>query len=741
MSELESTRIGGVPPGDRARASSRGADPSRSGTDVLLDVRNVKVDFNTENGVVHAVDDVSFSLAPGEVLAVVGESGSGKSVTAMTLMGLTRSPNAVFGGSARLHDLDLISASGNELRRVRGKEIAMIFQDPMTSLNPVHRIGKQIVEQIQAHEDVSDEQAMRRAVQVLERVGIPRAQERAASYPHEFSGGMRQRVMIAMAMACDPAILIADEPTTALDVTIQAQILEEMRALRDRSETAIILVTHDLGVVADIADRIAVMYAGRIVEMGTLDEIFYDPQHPYTWGLLGSIARIDRDRPGRLPSIPGMPPSLINRPQGCHFRPRCRHEFEACPRYPELESRLGEAPGHHDRCWLSAEEKRTRRVVGEGERDRARSRRCGGVTALLEVAHVKQHFPVRRGVFNRVSGHVHAVDDVSFSLGRGETLGLVGESGCGKTTLSRTIMRLLEPTDGTIELEGRDISHARSRELRPLRKDVQMVFQDPFASLNPRKRIVQIVGAPLMHHGVPRQEIGRRTNELLTRVGLSPEHANRFPHEFSAGQRQRIGIARALALSPKLIVLDEPVSALDVSIQAQVVNLLEDIQEELGVAYLFVAHDLSVVRHVSDRIAVMYLGRVMELSPSEELYSKPIHPYTAALLSAIPVPDPRANRDRRRVVVGGEPPSPIDPPSGCVFRTRCPRARELCRNEVPRLSEYPGGHVAACHFPLNVSEVEVGCAGKSPLSTRDSGNTAPALVEDDEMPLDTGALA
>ena len=333
----------------------------------LLSVDKLKVDFRTEDGVVHAVDEVSFDLREGEVLAVVGESGSGKSVTAMTLLGLTKSPNATFGGSAKLRGQELIDASEEDLRRVRGKEIAMIFQDPMTSLNPVQRIGAQIVEQIQAHEDVSDAEARDRAIAVLERVGIPRVRERVDSYPHEFSGGMRQRVMIAMALSCDPAVLIADEPTTALDVTIQAQILREMSDLRDRTGTAIILVTHDLGVVADIADRIAVMYAGRIIETGTLDEIFYDPQHPYTWGLLGSITRIDRARPERLPSIPGAPPSLINRPEGCHFRPRCRHEFEQCPKHPPLEGKVPEAPGHADRCWLPVEEKRQRRVIADGQ--------------------------------------------------------------------------------------------------------------------------------------------------------------------------------------------------------------------------------------------------------------------------------------------------------------------------------------------------------------------------------------
>jgi peptide/nickel transport system ATP-binding protein len=686
----------------------------------VLEVTDLHVSF----GDVRAVDGVSLSVRPGEVLAIVGESGSGKSVTAMTLTGLTRAQGAAVSGAVLYGGRDLVTASDAELRRVRGAGIAMIFQDPMTAMNPVLRVGGQIVEQIQAHEPMSAARARERAVELLDQVGIPRPEERFDAFPHELSGGMRQRVMIAMAMSCSPRVLVADEPTTALDVTIQAQILQRLRRLRDDTGAAVVLITHDLGVVADIADRVAVMYAGRIVEEGSLDEIFYDPQHPYTWGLLGSITRIDRPRPARLPAIRGQAPSPRELPEGCHFRSRCPHAHEACLATPALTG-----DGHRDRCVLSAEEKRARRDVGGqigleevGEPAAARIREPG--EALLEVEHLEQHFGLRRGRGRRV----HAVDDVSLALRAGQTLGLVGESGCGKSTLARALVRLSDPTGGTLRFRGADVTAAGRRQLGDLRGEVQMVFQDPYASLNPRKSVRQIIAAPLLRRGAARREAEARVHELLEQVGLGAEHLDRYPHEFSGGQRQRIGLARALAVRPRLVLLDEPVSALDVSIQAQIVNLLDDLQAELGLAYLFVAHDLAVVRHVSDLIAVMYLGKVVEVSPAEELYERPIHHYTSALLAAIPAPDPRRTRARRRAVVEGEVPNPIDPPAGCRFHPRCPAATEICRTVEPPLAAYGNGHLAACHHPRSVDPAEIEAAERSPASPLSAGDELPAAA-------------
>jgi peptide/nickel transport system ATP-binding protein len=541
----------------------------------LLTVEDLRVSFNTQSGLVRAVDGVSFELAPEEVLAIVGESGSGKSVTAQTILGLTRSPNAEISGSARLGEQELLSASEAELRGVRGARVAMVFQDPMTSFNPVYKIGWQIAEAIRAHDgEASKSAAHERAVELLDSVGIPDAAQRVDDYPHQFSGGMRQRAMIAMALALEPEILIADEPTTALDVTVQAQILALLERLNRERGLATILITHDLGVVAEVADRVLVMHDGLIVERGDLDQIFYSPADPYTRKLLDAVVRLDAAPPLR--------------------------------------------PGR------------------EGE-------------PLLEVTELVKHFPVKRGiVFDREIDRVRAVDGVSLRVRKGETLGLVGESGSGKSTLSRTILQLLAPTSGSVRFEGREIAGLSRRKMRPLRRQMQMVFQDPYASLNPRKRIGSIVGEPLRVQGeASGAELRREVQELLDRVGLSAEHYDRFPHEFSGGQRQRIGIARALALRPKLIIADEPVSALDVSIRAQILDLLSELQADFGLTYIFVAHDIGVVRHVSDRIAVMYQGKIVEEGPADAVCERPQGAYTKALLSAVPIPDPREARARR----------------------------------------------------------------------------------------------
>jgi peptide/nickel transport system ATP-binding protein len=543
----------------------------------LLSVRDLRVGFVTEGGLVQAVDGVSFDLAAGEVLAIVGESGSGKSVTAQTIVGLTRSPNTRIQGSASLNARELLGADEAELQRVRGARIAMVFQDPMTSFNPIYRVGRQIVEAVRAHRGgIGDDEARELAIEMLDAVEIPEPQRRVDSYPHELSGGQRQRAMIAMALALEPEILIADEPTTALDVTVQAQILELLRRINRERSLATLLITHDLGVVAEIADRVVVMHDGRIVERGDLDEVFYSAKDPYTRRLLGAVLRLDQPPPPR--------------------------------------------PG----------------------RKRA---------PLLEVTDLVKDYPRKGGVFgDRDEDRFRAVDGVSLRLESGETLGLVGESGSGKSTLCRAILQLLKPSAGSVRFEGREIAGLPRRRMQPLRRELQIVFQDPYASLNPRRRIGQIVGEPLRMQGVGgAEERRRRVQQLLERVGLAPEHHDRYPHEFSGGQRQRVGIARAIAMGPKLIVADEPVSALDVSIRAQILDLLAELQEEMGLSYLFVAHDIGVVRHVSDRIAVMHEGRIVEEGSAEQVCERPLHPYTRSLLAAVPVPDPAEARARQTV--------------------------------------------------------------------------------------------
>jgi peptide/nickel transport system ATP-binding protein len=689
--------------------------PSATPPAPVLEVDNLAVTFRSEGGTVAAVRGISYQVHPGEVLGIVGESGSGKSVSSLAVMGLLPD-NARISGSVRFRQRDLIGLDDRELSAIRGRRISMIFQDPLSALTPVYTVGDQIAEAVLAHSDVSRQAAHGRAVELLKLAGIPNAVKRASAFPHEFSGGMRQRVMIAMAMANQPDLIIADEPTTALDVTIQAQILDVLRTAREATGAAVILITHDLGVVAGFADRVAVMYAGRIVEIGGVDDVFYRPRMPYTMGLLGSIPRLDVGRQQRLTPIEGSPPSLIHLPAGCPFWPRCPLRIEKCV---ELEPALLPIPGHHDShraaCHRSDEiEQRQLTSVDvfpaqepppPTDQSDARESR----PAVLEVRDLVKHYPLLKGgLFRRRIGTVHAVDGISFEIRERETLGLVGESGCGKTTAIMEILNLVKPEGGTIVVLGRDTAALGPAERFAIRRDLQVVFQDPLASLDPRMPIGDILAEPLETHGVPPADRARRTRELLTLVGLQPEHANRYPQAFSGGQRQRIGIARALALEPKVLVLDEPVSALDVSIRAGIINLLEELQAALGLSYLFVAHDLSVVRHLADRVAVMYLGRLTEIGGVDEVFDRPAHPYTQALLSAIPLPDPRQERRRRRIVLQGDLPNPAEPPSGCRFRTRCQRfaaeltdeQRALCIQQQPPLLPRTGGpdHVDACHY-------------------------------------------
>ena len=691
----------------------------------LLEVRGLTTHFDTGRGVLRAVEGVDLDVRADETVAVVGESGCGKSVTALSILGLVDAPGRVVAGSVSYRGEDLIGARPERLQRIRGNEIAMIFQEPMSSLNPVHSIGAQVIEALRIHRRLRKRQATARTIEMLRLVGIPAPEQRLFDYPHQFSGGMRQRVMIAMALSCDPALLIADEPTTALDVTIQAQILELIRELSRRTGTAVIIITHDLGVVAELAHRVVVMYAGRVVEQATTAELFAGPRHPYTRALLGSIPNIEQQRGARLTPIAGTVPDPLRLPPGCAFAPRCEFAGDPCrQRTPPL---LAAGAGRLARCLLhdpataaalpaaaraalldpapadgtapSGVAAAVRTTPG-GTAAAAHgdgADRGGGAAPFVRVRDLVMHFPVTAGVFRHVVGYVRAVDGVSFHIERAETLGLVGESGCGKSTTGRLLLRLLRATGGSVQFEGAPVFTLHGDALRALRRDMQIVFQDPFSSLNPRMTIRDTLTEPFIIHG-RRREARARVPELLQRVGLAPEHAGRYPHQFSGGQRQRIGIARALALAPKLVVCDEPVSALDVSIQAQILNLLHDLQRDLALTYLFIAHDLSVVRHISDRVAVMYLGQIVEQADADSLFARPAHPYTQALLSAVPAIEP--GRRRQRVVLSGDVPSAAAPPPGCRFHTRCPYAQPQCRDQAPELATVPEqpGHQAACHI-------------------------------------------
>jgi peptide/nickel transport system ATP-binding protein len=650
---------------------------------------------------------VSFSIDAGECVGMVGESGCGKSTVGLSIMRLLPANGRVVSGSVRLLGRDLAPLSEKQMQRVRGNEVALIPQDPMTSLNPTMNIGRQIAEGVRLHRDVNKAEARARSLEVLELVDMPRPAERLDQYPHELSGGLRQRVMIAMALACDPKLLIADEPTTALDVTIQAQILDLIDSLRQRLNMAVLLITHDMGVIAGRADRVVVMYAGKIAEEAGTGELFTKMRHPYSEALLASVPKLDQDPSVRLLHIPGLPPDLSRTITNCRFAPRCRYATDEClASEPPLVDYPSFGSGTHRYACFHPVDKpiEAARVTISATPDGLPTARAGALTTqpeLIRLDGLVKEFPVLAGaVFRRVVGKVHAVSDVSLSIKKGETFGLVGESGCGKTTIGRLMVALEHPTRGAVRFEGTDIHALKGRASRKSRRDFQMMFQDPYASLDPRMRVGAIIREPLKI-----QEIGtpddqrRRVVGLLDEVGLGSGAIDRYPHEFSGGQRQRIGLARALALEPKLVVADEPVSALDVSIQAQILNLMKDLQARHGVTYLMISHDLSVIRYMADTIGVMYLGKLVELGPAQDIYARPAHPYTRGLLDAVPVAEV-IPRSERRVSVRGDLPSAVNPPSGCRFRTRCPKAQDICAQEEPGLSEFSDGHIAACHFPL-----------------------------------------
>ena len=668
----------------------------------LLQIKDLHTDIEIRNGVVRALSGVDLHVNPGETLGIVGESGSGKTMTALSLMGLLPQGGKVSSGSIILDGQDLTQLPLKEKRKLRGTKVGMIFQDPLTSLNPTMKIGLQVCEPLRVHEKLSKREALARAVEILKRVGMPRPEVVINNYPHQLSGGMRQRVMIAMALVCKPRILIADEPTTALDVTTQMQILDLIDELRDEYKMGVILITHDLGVVAGHTDRVAVMYAGRIVETAPTKTLFTEPKHRYTSSLMAALPERALAAGTKLFSIPGAPPSLTNLPVGCRFAARCLWATDKCRAgYPDLSG----DETHTFSCFHPVQENDESPAVLQGKLDSTKAEETASVVpqisheVLLDVKEASREYEsAGSGFFKREKGVVSAVDRVSITVKKGETYGLVGESGCGKSTVGRLIAGLEPPSGGAIELDGRDLATLKGRDAVRIHRDVQMMFQDSYAAMDPRMRIDQILAEPMsiQKTGNARQ-IAERIMEILEQVGLTEEILDRYPHEFSGGQLQRIGFARSLTLAPDLIVADEPVSALDVSVQAQVLNLMKDLQQELGLSYLFISHDLAVVQYMADRIGVMYLGRIVEEGPAHEVVKNPKHPYTKALIDSIPVPDPEFAHDESAIKLTGEPPSAVNPPKGCRFRPRCPFAGEECKVQ-PMLTDET--HRVACHHPL-----------------------------------------
>lgn len=668
------------------------------GTDnnVILQVRDLHTHFFTDTGTVKAVNGVSFDLRRGERIAIVGESGSGKSAMAMSLIQLIAFPGRVVSGSVKLEGRELIGMHKRELNEFRGGSIGTIFQDPMTSLDPVMRIEDQMVKPIRMHLKLSAKDARSLAVDLLTRVGIPDADKRISSYPFELSGGMRQRVMIAMAISCNPKLIVADEPTTALDVTIQAQIVELLKGLAETTGTSMMFITHDLGLVARFAQKVAVMYAGKIVEFGTVHEIFGQPKHPYTQSLLKTIPSVEGARRERLLQIQGFPPDMKLPVIGCAYKERCPAASELCyQEAPELSERGGQQSAA---CWLeqglltNGEDNIVELLSYKGKEAAFKpnwqgtaetaAAASGASRTVLDVRGLQKHFtktslnPWKKGSV------IRAVNGITMTLKKGETIGIVGESGCGKSTTARMLLDLEKPTEGSIKIDG----------------VIQIVFQDPYASFNPKMKIGEIIGEPLQVQQIgTKDERRHKVRELIQKVGLEPSYLDRYPSQLSGGQRQRVGIARSLALNPSVIVADEPTSALDVSVRAQIINLLCDLKDEMGLSFIFISHDLSTVRYISDTIAVMYLGEIVEYGPAEDIFISPAHPYTRALLNAVPVADPAIEEKRDIELLQGDLPSLMSASQGCPFSSRCPVAEDRCLQTKPELIDYQTNRKVSCH--------------------------------------------
>jgi peptide/nickel transport system ATP-binding protein len=659
----------------------------------LLQINNLKTILHTGSAPVRAVDGLTLQIYKGETFALLGESGCGKSMAALSMMRLLPEAGEIVSGSVKLDREDLLLKSEASMRSIRGKQISMIFQEPMLSLNPVLTVAEQIGEVLKRHLGLHGIALQKHIIEILCQVGIPDATRRMAEYPFQFSGGMKQRIMIAMALACEPELLIADEPTTALDVTIQAQVLDLMRNLQRHKDMAILLITHDLGVVAEMADRIAVMYAGEIVETSVCDRFFNNPAHPYSQKLFAALPETSKRGKG-LAVIKGNVPSLSGKFIGCRFYGRCEYAWNLCrttaPEWSEVTT------GHKVRCHLHGKdnEAHVKRQVLVEESSLGVTpvfHNTPGGSKLLKVTNLKVHFPIYKGLIKSVAGHVKAVDGVSLSISQGSTLALVGESGCGKTTVGKSILQLIEPTAGSVCYDGLELVGLERKLLRGKRAEFQIIFQDPYSSLNPRMRIIDILEEGMNSLNTKdgssvRNRISQtnfsgaeKIDTLLNHVGLPPESKWRYPHEFSGGQRQRIAIARTLAVNPKLLICDEPTSALDVSVQAQILNLLKELQQGLGLAYLFITHNISVVEYLADEVAVMYLGRIVERGNVDEVLNRPKHPYPQALLSAVPVV--KFESDRKIIHLHGDLPSPANPPSGCHFHPRCRKEMPVCSGD------------------------------------------------------------